>query len=239
MRRADRLFEIVQLLRRASGPLTADALAAELETSRRSVYRDIAALIGQRVPIRGEAGIGYVLERGFDMPPLMLTSDEVEAVVLGAQWVLVHADEGLARAAADVLAKVAAIVPEQLRGQIEDPAVITPPNWSERLDAGVDVARLRAWSLQGRKLHISYADEGGRETARTVWPFLVGYMDRVRMLVAWCELRGDFRMFRTDRLAAIEFRDERYPERRAVLRRRWLTMMSERRDAGATQNRAG
>lgn len=96
MRRADRLFEIVQILRRASGPLTADSLAAELETSRRSVYRDIAALIGQRVPIRGEAGIGYVLERGFDIPPLMLTSDEVEAVVLGAQWVLVHADEGLA-----------------------------------------------------------------------------------------------------------------------------------------------
>lgn len=183
--------------------------------------------------------LGYVLERGFDMPPLMLTSDEVEAVVLGAQWVLVHADEGLARAAADVLAKVAAIVPEQLRGQIEDPAVITPPKWNERLDAGVDVARLRAWSLQGRKLHIRYADEGGRETERTVWPFLVGYMDRVRMLIAWCELRGDFRMFRTDRLAAIEFRDERYPERRAALRRRWLTMMSERPDVGATQNRAG
>ncbi|MCI1143566.1 WYL domain-containing protein [Sphingomonas sp. WKB10] len=110
------------------------------------------------------------------------------------------------------MAKVAAIVPEQLRGQIEDPAVITPPNWSERLDAGVDVARLRAWSLQGRKLHIRYADESGCETARTVWPFLVGYMDRVRTLIAWCELRGDFRMFRTDRLAAIEFRDERYPE---------------------------
>jgi predicted DNA-binding transcriptional regulator YafY len=236
MRRADRLFEIVQLLRRASGPLTADAMAAELETSRRSVYRDIAALIAQRVPIRGEAGIGYVLERGFDMPPLMLTSDEVEAVVLGAQWVLVHADEGLARAAADVLAKVAAIVPEPLRAAIEDPAVIAPPSWSERLDAGVDVARLRAWSLQGRKLHLRYVDEAGRETERTVWPFLVGYMDRVRMVVAWCELRNDFRMFRTDRLLAIDFRDERYSERRATLRRRWLAMMRERRNAQAPQN---
>ncbi|MCD2324447.1 YafY family transcriptional regulator [Sphingomonas sp. IC-56] len=237
MRRADRLFEIVQFLRRASGPLTADEIAAELETSRRSVYRDIAALIAQRVPIRGEAGIGYILERGFDMPPLMLTSDEVEAVVLGAQWVLAHADQGLARAAADVLAKVAAIVPERLRAAIEDPAVITPPRWSERLDAGVDVARLRAWCLQGRKLHIGYVDESGRETERTVWPFLVGYMDRVRMLIAWCELRGDFRMFRTDRLSTIEFRDERYPEHRATLRRRWLAMMQERRDAEATQNR--
>lgn len=237
MRRADRLFEIVQILRRTSGPLTADAIATELETSRRSVYRDIAALIAQRVPIRGEAGIGYVLERGFDMPPLMLTSDEVEAVVLGAQWVVVHADEGLARAAADVLAKVAAIVPERLRDQIEDPAVITPPSWSERRDAGVDVARLRAWSLQGRKLHIRYADERGRETERTVWPFLVGYMDEVRMLIAWCELRAGFRMFRTDRLSAVEFLDERYPERRATLRRRWLAIMTERRDAEAAKRR--
>ncbi|WP_277979954.1 helix-turn-helix transcriptional regulator [Sphingomonas phyllosphaerae] len=231
MRRADRLFEIVQLLRRAPGPMTADAIAAELETSRRSVYRDIAALVAQRVPIRGEAGIGYVLERGFDMPPLMLTSDEVEAVVLGAQWVLVHADEGLARAAADVLAKVAAVIPERLRAAIDEPAVITPPAWSERADAGIDVARLRAWSLQGRKLRIGYADAAGEPSERTVWPFLVGYMDGMRMLIAWCELRGDFRMFRTDRLTSVTFLDERYPERRAVLRRRWLAMMAARRES--------
>jgi predicted DNA-binding transcriptional regulator YafY len=233
MRRADRLFEIVQLLRRAAGPVTADAIAAELETSRRSVYRDIAALMAQRVPIRGEAGIGYVLERGFDMPPLMLTSDEVEAVVLGAQWVLIHADEGLARAAADVLAKVSAVIPERLRAAIDEPAVITPPAWGERLDAGVDVARLRAWSLQGRKLRIRYADAEGRSSERTVWPFLVGYFEQVRTLIAWCELRGDFRMFRTDRLRGIDFLEERYPERRATLRRRWLAMMAERRAAAA------
>lgn len=230
MRRADRLFEIVQLLRRARGPLTGEAIAAELETSRRSVYRDIAALIAQRVPIHGEAGIGYVLERGFDMPPLMLTSDEVEAVVLGAQWVLVHADDSLARAAADVLAKIAAVIPPHLRAAIEDPAVITPPAWHERGDAGVDVARLRAWSLQGRKLTIRYSDADGRESERTVWPFLVGYLDSVRMLIAWCELRGDFRMFRTDRLVAIDFLETRYPEHRATLRRRWLATMAARRE---------
>ncbi len=238
MRRADRLFEIVQLLRRASGPLTAAAIAAELETSRRSVYRDIAALIAQRVPIRGEAGIGYVLERGFDMPPLMLTSDEVEAVVLGAQWVLVHADEGLARAAADVLAKVSAIVPDRLRPAMEDPAVITPPDWGERLDAGVDVARLRAWSLQGRKLCIRYSDGDGRESVRTIWPFLVGYMERVRVVIAWCELREGFRMFRTDRLLHIDFREERYPERRSNLRQKWLEIMRERRAAQAPTGQA-
>ena len=229
MRRADRLFEIIQVFRRAGGPLTADAIAAELETSRRTVYRDIAALIGQRVPIRGEAGVGYVLEQGFDMPPLMLTGDEIEAVVLGAQWVAAHADEDLARAAAAVLAKIAAVVPEELRAVVEDPAVVTPPAFATRSDAHVDVARLRAWSRQGRKLTISYRDEAGQASARTVWPFLVGYRDSRRMLMAWCELRQDFRMFLTDRLQDVAFLDERYPERRAVLRRRWLTLMAERR----------
>ena len=228
MRRADRLFEIIQVFRRAGGPLTADVIAAELETSRRTVYRDIAALIGQRVPIRGEAGVGYVLEQGFDMPPLMLTGDEIEAVVLGAQWVAAHADEGLARAAAAVLAKVAAVVPEELRAVVEDPAVVTPPAFAATSDAHVDVVRLRAWSRQGRKLTISYMDEAGRASARTVWPFLVGYRDSRRMLVAWCELRQDFRIFRTDRLQDVAFLEERYPERRATLRRRWLTMMAER-----------
>ena len=115
MRRADRLFQIIQVLRRTSRPITADALAAELETSKRTVYRDIADLIGQRVPIRGEAGIGYVLQAGLDLPPLMLTPDEIEAAVLGAQWVARHSDPALARAAEDLIAKIGAVVPERLR----------------------------------------------------------------------------------------------------------------------------
>jgi predicted DNA-binding transcriptional regulator YafY len=222
MRRADRLFEIIQVFRRARGPLTADAIAAELETSKRTIYRDIAALMAQRVPIRGEAGIGYVLDRGFDLPPLMLTSDELEALVLGAQWVKGHGDPALARAAAAIVAKVSAIVPEPLRGLIDDPTVATPPVWHPRPEGGIDVARLRAWSQQGRKLAIRYADESGRVTERTVWPFLVGYRDATRMLMTWCELRRDFRMFRVDRMQSAAFLDERYPERRAALRRRWL-----------------
>src|SRR3989344_9078281 len=122
MRRADRLFQIIQVLRRSSRPVTAEAIAAELETSKRSIYRDIATLIGRRVPIRGEAGVGYVLDGGFDMPPLMLTSDEVEAAVLGAQWVAGRGDPALARAARDLIAKIAATVPERLRaGPLEPP----------------------------------------------------------------------------------------------------------------------
>ncbi|WP_367269398.1 helix-turn-helix transcriptional regulator [uncultured Brevundimonas sp.] len=102
MRRADRLFEIVQVLRRASKPLTADTIAKELETSRWTIYRDMAALVAQRIPIRSEAGVGYILERGFDLPPLMLTTDEIEAVTLGAQLVIANAEPALARAALDV-----------------------------------------------------------------------------------------------------------------------------------------
>src|SRR5882762_4938446 len=115
MRRADRLFQIIQVLRRTRKPLTADAIAAELETSKRTIYRDIATLIGQRVPIRGEAGMGYILEKGFDLPPLMLTPDEIEAAVLGAQWVAGHADPVLARAAEDLMAKIADTLAERHR----------------------------------------------------------------------------------------------------------------------------
>jgi predicted DNA-binding transcriptional regulator YafY len=106
MRRADRLFQIIQILRRSRRPVTASHLAEELEVSQRSVYRDVADLIGQRVPIRGEAGIGYVLDREFDMPPLMLTPDELEAAVLGAQWVADRGDAVLARAARDLISRL-------------------------------------------------------------------------------------------------------------------------------------
>ena len=122
MRRAERLFQIIQILRRSSRPTTAAAIADELETSKRSVYRDIAALIGQRVPIRGEAGIGYVLEKGFDLPPLMLTPEEVEAAVLGAQMVAARGDPALRRAAEDLIAKIGAVIPENLRPLVVEPS---------------------------------------------------------------------------------------------------------------------
>ena len=229
MRRGDRLFEIIQVLRRASGPMTADAIAAEQETSRRTIYRDITALIGQRVPIRGEAGVGYVLERGFDLPPLMLTLDEMEAVVLGSQWVIAHADPTLARASMDVLAKVAVVVPGGLRGIIDDPAVGTPPARRGGSEGWVDIGKLRSWSRQGRKLAIHYVDDAGSATKRTVWPFMIGYVEGVQTLMAWCELRQDFRIFRIDRLTTVWFLEQRYPDRRSVLRNRWLKLMDEQR----------
>ena len=109
MRRADRLFQIIQIRRRSTQPVTAAALAEELEISKRTVYRDVADLMGQRIPIEGGAGLGYLLASNYDMPPLMLTSDEIEAVVLGAQWVAGRSDGVLSNAARDMVAKIAVL----------------------------------------------------------------------------------------------------------------------------------
>jgi predicted DNA-binding transcriptional regulator YafY len=237
MRRAERLFQIVQILRRSSRPVTAEAMAAELETSKRSVYRDIAALIGQRVPVRGEAGIGYVLEGGFDLPPLMLTEDETEAAVLGAQWVAGHGDPALARAARDLIAKIAAVLPEDLRPLIESAGARTAPGWRIPPD-GFDVAMARAWIRAGRKIVLDYRDGEGRESRRTIWPVAIGYMEARRVLVGWCELRRDFRDFRADRVTGADFLDDRFPDRPAALRTRWLKQLRDRYDDAAVRDEA-
>lgn len=228
MRRADRLFQIIQILRRSSRrPITAEAIGRELETSKRTVYRDIADLIGQRVPIRGEAGTGYILDSGYDLPPLMLTQDEIEAAVLGAQWVAGRADPVLARAAEDLIAKIGATVPERLRPYVMEPASRAPPAWNLPPD-GLDLVKARSHIHAGRKIALAYRDEQDRRSQRTVWPVAIGYFQTVRMLVAWCELRRDFRTFRTDRVEAVEFLDERYPERPATLRAKWRKWLALR-----------
>ena len=221
MRRAERLFQIIQILRRSRAPVTADAIAAELETSKRSVYRDIAALVGQRAPIRGEAGIGYVLEAGFDMPPLMLTPDEIEAAVLGAQWVAGRGDPVLAKAANDLISKIAAAVPEELRPYVLTPATGAGTNW-KALPDGLDIAQARAWIHAGRKIRLDYSDGAGTVSARVIWPVTVGYRETIRMIIAWCELREAFRTFRTDRVVGAEFLEERHGKRPAVLRGEWI-----------------
>lgn len=228
MRRADRLFQIIQILRRSNRPVTASGIAAELEVSKRSVYRDVADLIGQRVPIRGEAGIGYVLDRDFDMPPLMLTPDELEAAVLGAQWVADKGDAVLALAARDLIAKIAAAVPDHLRPFLAEPTIGAPPSPARAAD-GLDIAQTRRWIREGRKIRIRYRDEQGRESERTVWPVMVGYAETVRLLAAWCELREAFRHFRTDRIVAADFLEARIGGRPAQLRTRWKRHMQTER----------
>jgi predicted DNA-binding transcriptional regulator YafY len=227
VRRADRLFQIIQILRRQRAPITAEALAEELETSKRTVYRDVADLMAQRVPIRGEAGTGYVLERGYDMPPLMLTPDEIEVAVLGAQWVESRGDGALQKAAKDLIAKIAATVPERLRPYVLEPASRTPPAWKSAPDT-LDMPRVREAIRAGTKIVLRYRDERERESERVVWPVVVGYFESTRLLVTWCELRQDFRSFRTDRVVSATFTGERYPERPSALRARWKAQLATR-----------
>lgn len=163
MRRADRLFQIIQMLRRSRRPVTAEKLACELRVSTRSVYRDIADLSAQGVPVRGEVGIGYVLDRQYDMPPLMLTPDELEASVLGAQWVAERADPTLVGAARDLTSKIASAVPPRLRASVVEPALGTPANNVPLVD-GLDLQKTRAWIRHGRKLWICYRNHQGDET---------------------------------------------------------------------------
>lgn len=220
MRRADRLFQIIQILRRSTHPVTAAMLSAELEISIRTVYRDMADLIGQRVPIAGEAGLGYVLDADYDMPPLMLTPDEIEAAVLGAQWVAEHSDPAMASAARDLIAKIASAVPERLRPYIEMPSIGAKPVLSGQMEI-IDVLQLRVAIRTGMKIRIRYRAEGGAETVRIVWPVILGYAEAYRMLISWCETRQDFRHFRTDRIIEAEVLDEPIGLRRGELRRRW------------------
>ncbi|WP_370401772.1 helix-turn-helix transcriptional regulator [Sulfitobacter sp. JB4-11] len=227
MRKAERLFEIVQLLRRAREPISAQHVADELGSSKRSVYRDIAALKAQDVPIRGEAGIGYVLGKGFDMPPLMLTSDELDAAVLGAHWVASRGEPDLAKAALNFLAKIEVIVPERLRGHVLEPATSIAP--VVPTPEAVNSSLLRNAIRTHRKITLVY--EGGSEahTERVVWPILLGYRDAGRILAAWCELRSGFRYFRTDRMITANILEQRIPENALALRARWRSAMDQER----------
>ncbi|PKP80284.1 MAG: YafY family transcriptional regulator [Alphaproteobacteria bacterium HGW-Alphaproteobacteria-18] len=231
MRRTERLFQIIQVLRRQRAPVTGRALAEELEVSLRTLYRDMAELIAQRVPIRGEAGTGYVLEEGYDMPPLMLTADELEAAVLGARWVAARGDAALARGARDLIAKLTVAVPRELQPVIVDSG-LRPVSLRKRPKDSLDVAIVRQAIRQQMKLRLDYADEAGAVTQRAVWPFLLAYWDEVALICAWCELRQGFRHFRTDRVRAAEMLG-RFPERVGRLRRRWeMESRGERQRAG-------
>lgn len=220
MRRADRLFQIIQTLRRSSRPVTAAALADELEVSKRTVYRDIADLMGQRVPIEGEAGLGYLLASDYDMPPLMLTPDEIEAAVLGAQWVAGRSDKILSNAARDLVAKIASVVPQHLRPLILEPNVGAKSPMEDQNEI-VDSAKLRFAIRDGLKLRLQYRSQTGEATERTVWPVILGYADASRILIAWCELRQGFRHFRADRIIKAETLDEKNGLGHGELRRRW------------------
>lgn len=200
MRKASRLFEIIQILRLAKGPVTAATIAEQLEVTVRSIYRDIAALQGMRVPIEGGRGIGYILRPGFTLPPLMLSIEETEAIVVALALLERTGDKGLKQAARQVNRKISAVVPQPLASTFSTNALHA---WGSPAPApsGIDLALLRRAIRDEQKLHLSYSDEEGRDSERTIRPIALIYYSQTANIVAWCELRAAIRNFRADRVA--------------------------------------
>jgi predicted DNA-binding transcriptional regulator YafY len=230
MRRADRLFDIIQRLRTARGPTTAAALAEELEVTVRTVYRDVATLQARRVPIEGAAGIGYMLRRGFDLPPLMFTIEEIEAIAVGARLVSRTGDPALQDAAESVLSKVTVVLPEPLRAQLAAAPFFVSASGAPVAER-VDLAVVRKAIRNERKLLIAYADEKGVPTERIIWPIAVAYYVQATLIGAWCELRQDYRHFRADRVSALTVLEERYPSDNGRLMAEWLALRQNEREA--------
>ncbi|NNL36187.1 MAG: YafY family transcriptional regulator [Silicimonas sp.] len=212
MRRAHRLFQIVQHLR--GGRLTtARALAEKLEVSERTIYRDIADLIGSGVPVEGEAGVGYVMREGFDLPPLMFTRDEIVALVAGARLIRAWGGAAMAAAAEEALIKIGAVLPDDARARAEAVQVhaFQMPELDDRSRQLLD--RIESATDARTRLTLEYSDEAGARTERDVRPLGLWFWGKVWTLVAWCELRNDFRMFRVDRIAHMSEGDRFRAER--------------------------
>lgn len=226
MRRADRLFDIIQALRSARRPMTAAALAERLEVTCRTIYRDIATLQARRVPIEGEAGIGYVLRQGYDLPPLMLTTDEAEAVAVGVRLLRRLRDDALLTAAESVLSKLSSVVPAPLRQPLTEPRIWVSDG-STKPPTDVDLGAVREAIRSAHKLRISYLDEQGRASQRTVRPLAMVYYVDATLIAAWCELRGDYRHFRVDRVRACAPLEEDFAADAARHRAEWLALKRE------------
>jgi predicted DNA-binding transcriptional regulator YafY len=212
MRRADRLFEIIQHMRRKP-TVRARELSQSLEVSERTIYRDIKDLMASGVPIEGEAGVGYVLKAGFDLPPLMFKEQEIEALVLGARMVESWADSELAVAATDAIAKIEAVIPDRLRDYMANTALLAPSSFGNE-PIKCDLAGLRRAIRSQLKVHFRYSDILRQRSERTVRPLSLAFFGPVWLLAAWCELRSDFRTFRLDRMERFAVTSERFRQER-------------------------
>ena len=218
MRRSDRLFEIIQILRSETQVITASEIAARLEVSTRTIYRDIQALQAMRTPIEGEAGIGYLMRQGYDLPPLNFNVEEIEAIVVGLSLVAQTGDLGLQRAAQQVTRKIDALRDglESLQVSQRDPLV----------PSAVDPELIRAAIREERKLELGYRDENGSDSRRCVKPLAIIYYVHAMLLVSWCELRNDFRHFRLDRVTECSAVDDWFKGEGEELRERWKALES-------------
>jgi len=224
MSRSERLLALLQALRRHRHAVSGHVLADEVGISIRTLYRDIATLQDQGAAIEGAPGVGYVMKPGFMLPPLMFRPEEIEALALGLRWVADRGDAGLASGARDAMAKIRAVLPTELRRELEASALLVGTS-GKRPPASIEPDLLRAAIRTEHKLRLTYRDPAGGETRRVVWPFALVYFEQSRVLSAWCELRDDFRNFRTDRIVAAELLDERTPRRRHALLKDWQRLV--------------
>jgi len=221
MRKASRLFEIIQILRLAGKPVTAAEIAARLEVTQRSIYRDVAALQAMRVPIEGGRGIGYILRPGFHLPPLMFSIEETEAIVLALALLERTGDAELKQAAKRVGQKIAGAMPAPLRQALDSNALHA---WGQvaPMPENIDFALVRRAIRDERKIEIGYRDELGRSSRRIIRPIALIYYFEAANIVAWCELRQDIRNFRADRVEDSAPLDAFFRGEGDALRRRWV-----------------
>lgn len=220
MSRSTRMFDIIQLLRSAARPFTAHEIAQELEVTKRTIYRDIVALQAARVPIEGEAGIGYIMRPGFDLPPLMFTEDELEAISVGMALLGRTADSALQSTASSVTQKISEVLPAQDKHSLVN-ASLFASSWHNIPETKVEMQLLRQNIREQTKIVINYQDEAGTQTDRTILPLALMYCIEVVILAAWCELRQDFRHFRIDRILCCSASNNSFSDTGAALRTLW------------------
>lgn len=213
MPKSDRLFEVIQILRTANTPMKAADIAAMLEVSKRTVYRDIATLQAMRTPIYGEAGIGYVMRRGYDLPPINFDVDEVEAITIGLSMIARTGDAQLLKAAKRAARKLSEAAPQTNR--------LIASSWGTDTSAHADPHLIRQAIRSETKLKIGYKDAKGDQSGRIIWPLVLIYYADNTMLVAWCELRKDFRHFRLDRMIECTMTSEQFSGKGPALRKTW------------------
>ena len=232
MSKTARLFKLMDALRGRRRAVTAAQLAEELSVSVRTVYRDVQTLIGLGAPIDGAAGVGFLLRAGFFLPPLMFGTEELEALVLGARWVKGQSDPALARAADSALAKIATASPRDLREEIAEIG-LWAPRFGKLAGQAASLSIIREAIRREHKLKIGYVSLAGASTKRMIWPVALAFFEGVQLVVAWCELRGDFRHFRADRIASLEITDASYPQSRRKLATLWQQQLKAPDHPGA------
>ncbi|MEE9389467.1 MAG: YafY family protein [Paracoccaceae bacterium] len=213
MRRTDRLFEVIQILRSAPAPLIAADIADQLEVSKRTIYRDIAALQAMRTPISGEPGVGYIIRKSYDLPPINFDAEEAEAITVGLAMIARTGDAGLWEASLRVACKLGDAAPAS------DISVASA--WGAPRSDSVDPVALRGAIRNENKLHIGYCNADQKITDRVIWPLVIIYYAQATVLVGHCELRQGFRHFRLDRITSFNVLDSRFADQGESLRQQW------------------